>query len=189
VGSLAQPIVTAYKVSLEGQVQAWYSLDPNMINSIAPFYPEINLNSVRFATGINTKHGAAITFAYKIYFPRALNFNDANDLFWIFHEIEHSVQYKRRGGEPAFLAEYVAKAAGRIISTGSFNVHDIIDLEQAADAKAQQVLGFYQNVGGLHPPPPFTQRCETFRGWCWVQPGGAVGAPCGCFGDAGQLIP
>jgi len=51
------------------------------------------------------------------------------------HELEHTVQYARgRNGESSKLCEYMAKSVG-----AGFN-HDAIDMEQAADRKADYLL-------------------------------------------------
>jgi predicted NBD/HSP70 family sugar kinase len=80
-----------------------------------------------------------------------MNFGDPNDGWTLFHELEHVVQYANRGGVEPFLSEYVLKAAGSILRGGnSIDMHDNIDLENAANAQANQVanagLGAQANV-------------------------------------------
>jgi len=187
LGSSVRPIVEAYKQSLIAQVRQWYRLDPATIAKIQPFY-SIDLNSIEFAYGINTVHGAHITFGNRIFFTQTLDMNAPADLHLMYHELEHSVQYQNRGGESAFIAEYVLKAAGQIVATRSFNVHDFIDLEGAAESKANQVSAAVdqgggqtaggQTVGG-YPPPP-ARQCLTPQGWCWVDPMMQAGGQCFC---------
>jgi hypothetical protein len=50
------------------------------------------------------------------------------------------VQYTQRGGVEPFLSEYVPKTVGSILRGGnSIDIHDNIDLENAPNAKANQV--------------------------------------------------
>ena len=80
-----------------------------------------------------------MTIGNTIYFVRGMNFGDPNDGWTLFHELEHVVQYANRGGVEPFLSEYVLKAAGSILRGGnSIDMHDNIDLENAANAKANQ---------------------------------------------------
>ena len=102
-----------------------------------------------------------MTIGNTIYFVRGMNFGDPNDGWTLFHELEHVVQYANRGGVEPFLSEYVLKAAGSILRGGnSIDMHDNIDLENAANAKANQVanagLGAQANVvaPAILPAPP-----------------------------------
>jgi hypothetical protein len=145
----AQSIVDGYKRHLTAQVRGWNRLPPDFIAQVQPFY-KVNLNAIQYAVGINTVHGSNITFGNQIFFTRQFSFGDENDLHLLFHELEHSVQYQNRGGEAAFIAEYVAKAAGQILRTRTFNVHDLIDFEGAAEQKANEMSATF----GVAAPPP-----------------------------------
>ena len=67
-------------------------------------------------------------------------FNNRDDLKLLFHELEHVGQYGRRGGVCQFLAEYISKIPGKVISNISFLIHDDIDIERAAIAKSEEVI-------------------------------------------------
>ena len=56
------------------------------------------------------------------------------------HELEHVVQYEVRGGEQAFLSEYIQKAITQATARGTWRVHANIDLEQAAQEKAKRIF-------------------------------------------------
>src|SRR5262249_20439060 len=127
------PIIGSYKASLNAQaVGRWQSLPENFIRVAQQYYPQINLRAVRIATNINTLHGQAITFFYDIYIPGGLDWTTRSTVSLILHELEHTVQYANRGGEQPFLSEYIAKAIGQIIQNKSVNIHDDIDIENAA---------------------------------------------------------
>lgn len=135
-----RPIVNQYIGFLQNQAgNNVYALDENFIASIQRFY-QVNLHAVRYATNINTIHGANITIGNTIFFVRNIDFNDENDAQLVYHELEHVVQYARRGGVEPFLAEYILKAGGSILRGGnSIDMHDNIDLERDAINKASEV--------------------------------------------------
>jgi len=59
------------------------------------------------------------------------------------HEIQHSLQYIKKGGEENFLSEYILHAAGQVVSRRSFNIHDWIPIEQDAISRSQEILEGY----------------------------------------------
>ena len=136
---ILRPIADQYVAFLQSQVRTWYRLDDETISEIQRFYPDINLSTVRFATQINTIHGAPITVGSEIFFPDDIDVTDTDDAHTLYHEIQHTVQYARRGGVDPFLTEYVLKAADQILSQRSFNIHDDIDLEREAINKSNEV--------------------------------------------------
>jgi hypothetical protein len=128
-----------------------------------------------------------VTIGNTIYFVRGMNFGDPNDGWTLFHELEHVVQYANRGGVEPFLSEYVLKAAGSILRGGnSIDMHDNIDLENAANAKANQVanagLGAQANVvaPAILPAPPMGNICRTPVVVCLLPGAGPVGIGCYC---------
>lgn len=58
----------------------------------------------------------------------------------MYHELEHVVQYRQKGGVEPFLAEYIANAFGQIIEKRSVDIHDDIEIEQSAISKAALVV-------------------------------------------------
>lgn len=135
------PVIERYKAHLFNQGKGrWQTLPESLIAAAQQHYPEINLRGVRYATGVDTVHGQAITWNDAIFFPRNVDVNAYDDLRLMLHELEHVVQYRRRGGDQAFISEYVLKAPGKVIERGSFSVHDHMDLERAADAKASRLV-------------------------------------------------
>ncbi len=209
IGQLLQPIVQSYISYMERQVHTWYSLRPGRINVLQRFYPEIDLRKIRMAFGIDTIHGQNVTIGNEIFFVSQLNLDDENDGALLFHELEHSVQYARRGSVGAFMAEYLPKAAEKVIEKRSFKIHDFIDLENAANAKADlvtpQVFGQFfaewsQSTASPIPAPPgppnpppntlFSFVCMTPVGGCYMNNGSwPVGSMCYCGGVMGQVVP
>lgn len=144
---LVWPIINAYEQRLQSQANGrWQRLPPGFVKTFASKYPQVNLNEVRFATGIDTVHGQAITLGNLIYFPKNVDLHLKTDRKWMLHELEHTVQYKLKGGEGAFLTEYLLHGAGTIVSCKCINVHDDIGIEQAATRKADIVGNEYGNV-------------------------------------------
>lgn len=139
--SPAAPIVERYKQHLFNQANGrWQTLPFDFINAAQRFYPGIDLHRVRYAEGINTLHGQAITWHYHIFFPDVIDLATENDFELMLHELEHVVQYDQRGGEREFISEYILKVPGKVIERGSFNVHDHIDIERAAIRKAENIF-------------------------------------------------
>jgi hypothetical protein len=134
------PIVDQYLGHLRNQAaRRWRRLSDEFIADVQPFY-SIDLRQVRFAENIDTVHGQAITVGYEIFFPSDIDLDDDDDFKLMLHELEHVVQYRGRGGVEPFLAEYLLKSTGQVISRRSFNVHDYIDIENAAINKANIVF-------------------------------------------------
>jgi Domain of unknown function (DUF4157) len=117
----------------------WQSLPDNFKACYGRHYG-INLDEVKYATNINTGHGSAITVGKDIYFPTDINLDIPEGKRWILHELEHVRQYQVTGGVSKFLVKYGAQGAMEIASNGSFKIHDNIQLEQEADAKADRIL-------------------------------------------------
>ena len=163
-----RPIADNYIRFLQQQAGSnVYPLDEASINAIQhPAIYSVNLHAVRYATNINTIHGANITIGNTIYFVRNMNSGDPNDAWVLAHELEHVVQYANRGGVEPFLAEYVLKAGGSILRGGnSIDIHNNIDLENAANAKANQVMAAIGASANATPPPPQGgSTCQTNYG-------------------------
>lgn len=141
VYSQLAPIVDQYIQYLENQGNGrWQSIPNDISSKIGQHYPDVALGAVRLAMGVNTVHGQTITIGNDIFVPYALDFNNRDDLQLLFHELEHVGQYGRRGGVRQFLAEYISKIPGKVISNRSFLIHDDIDIERAAIAKSEEVI-------------------------------------------------
>ena len=135
------PILDRYKYYLLNQAEGrWENLPKEFIQFAQPHYRTINLRNIRYATNIDTVHGNALTWHNNIYFPqRRIDFRSSDDVRLMLHEIEHTVQYRRSGGEREFISEYILKVVGKVLETGTFNVHDYINLERAANRKADRL--------------------------------------------------
>lgn len=136
-----EEIVVAYLATLRAQAQSkWEELPSKLIEILAPYYPDCRLSSVKYATRINTLHGAAITFENQVFFPTALNLYEYANLHWLLHELEHVQQYEQVGGLRPFLARYFGDASVKIIQNKSLSIHDNIKLEAAANRKADAII-------------------------------------------------
>ncbi len=190
-----KPIVDHYIGFLQNQAgNNVYGLDQSVINRIQSFY-SVDLHNVRFAININTIHGSNITIGNTIYFVKAMDFNDVNDAWTLYHELEHVGQYAQRGGVEPFLSEYVLKAGGSVLRGGnSIDIHDNIDLEGAANAKANQIASSGPSPvtypggpppqppgpSGIPPVPPMGSVCRTPVMVCMLPMAGPQGISCFC---------
>ena len=67
-----RPIVDQYIGFLQNQAgNNVYRLDESLISQIQPYY-SVDLHAVRYATGINTIHGANVTIGNTIYFVKGM---------------------------------------------------------------------------------------------------------------------
>jgi hypothetical protein len=131
--------VPGYLESLYQQGNGRWRNLPNAFKARYRRHYGINLDEVKYATNINTGHGQAITVGKEIYFPTDINLDDPDGLHWMLHELEHVRQYQVVGGVSAFLVKYAVQGSMQIARNGSFNIHDNIQLEKEADAKADRL--------------------------------------------------
>jgi hypothetical protein len=137
-----------------------------------------------------------------IYFAKDMDLDDPVDVEAAYHELEHVVQYARHGGVEPFLAEYILKTGGRILRGGnSIDMHDNIDLEHDAIAKARQVATAVTNGSPASnqpstptfniptAPPSMTvgNICRTQWISCYLPSFGLVGQTCYCGSPNGPL--
>lgn len=141
--SIAHPYLIPVSGYLEFLFQQgngrWQGL-PDDFKACYRNYYSFNLDDVRYATNVNTIHGAAITVDSQIYFPSDVDLRYRNHRRWILHELEHVGQYQAVGGVSAFLLKYFVQGGIEVGRNGSINIHDNIGLERNADAKADRVL-------------------------------------------------
>jgi Domain of unknown function (DUF4157) len=144
----------------QARLQGVMEIHPDIRRIIQRYYDHLDVAAVRYAFYINTHHGQIVTIGNTIFFTRDMDFNKTDDFRTLLHELEHSVQYANRGGEQNFLAEYILKSGGSIFRGGStVDMHDSIDLERAADAKANQIMFAIEDlVPWTHPVPTPQKR-------------------------------
>ena len=134
------PGVSEYIAYLERQAQGREkALPSDFLAIVGPHYVKAPLSLVRYAEGINTIHGQAITVGNRIYFPSAINLSEPHDLQWMLHELEHVSQYNVHDGVTPFLIKYLVQGGIQMRKNG-FNVHDSISLEADAENKAVRIL-------------------------------------------------
>ncbi|MFT3772488.1 MAG: DUF4157 domain-containing protein [Minicystis sp.] len=146
LSSLATGIVAGYLSYLEQQAsERWQKIPAPLVDWLRPHY-DIDMDAVRYADDVDTIHGQGITVDQRIYFPRRMDFSRPLDVRWLLHELQHCEQYRKLGGTGPFLVRYAAQAVAKIVEKGCLDVHDFIELEQEADAKA---LALYRGITRL----------------------------------------
>ena len=137
VADVCSAPIQQYEGTLRGQANGrWKGLPQDLVIGIQDAY-SVNLASVRYAENIDTIGSNAYTFGKSIYFPRRINLQDRQDLRWMLHELEHTVQFAGATyGRAGKLCEYAAHAFG---NAGN---HDEINMEEAAERKADWVIDY-----------------------------------------------
>lgn len=135
---IVEGMLSDYQRQAEGK---WEAIPEVLIQIIQPYY-KMNLSLVKFGVNIVTSNPhTAIAFPGQIFFPRNLApLADKNDLRWLLHELTHQDQYLRVGGLRNFLDNYATDIARKVISTKSFDVHDVLEYEKEADHHADSIL-------------------------------------------------
>ncbi len=196
-------IETLYRQS-EGKT---YPFSPEFVQLAQPHY-DIDLNGITYADDIDTGHGMVLAYCDRVFFTRGGNlWQDKAELHLVLHELEHLVQCQKRGRR-TFLSEYILKGVVDFAS-GRFNVHDVHEMEVAAEAKANaltdQLWAKIQSRTVPIPPeellpqptmspspiPPVlvpVRYCQTQVGTCEL-PATFVpmGTPCYCNTPYGQI--
>jgi len=100
------------------------------------FAGKLNISRIRFYFGAFVPANmAAITFDDRVYVNQPFDPNDLGLALLMAHEMTHSTQYARLGGEKQFAWRYFGQI-GQQIRSGNFNiiaVHDKLELEQEAN--------------------------------------------------------
>lgn len=182
-----RPVVDEYISDLRRQASGKYSKIPFGLQRQLSSYFDFNLNDVRFAFNINTRHGQHITIGNEIYFTFYVDFSSCFGYQLLAHELEHVGQYGRRGGIDPFIAEYVLKSVGKVLETRSFNVHDNVDIERAAISKAGSVGCPASLQRQPTPTPPLGIACLTPYGACPMNGAYPINAPCICGSMNGPI--
>ena len=127
-------IETLYRQS-EGRT---YPFSPEFIALAQPYY-SVDLRGITWANDIDTGSGMSVSYCDRIFFVGHGDLWQSKDeLNHVLHELEHTVQCQGRG-KRTYLAEYVLKASLAVVRTGRLNVHDVLDYEVSANAKADQL--------------------------------------------------
>ncbi len=104
-----------------------YHLDPVSVN-------------IRMDVTDTPSSDTAITLENTIFFPYDFDvLEDQYSLHWLLHEIEHITQWRDKG-VAGFIAEYVCATGVNIEKFDLLEIHDGIQLERAADAKADRLI-------------------------------------------------
>jgi hypothetical protein len=194
-----RPIIENYIGFLQNQVgKNVQSLDEDFIADVQAFYP-LDLHNVRYATNINTIHGASITIGNMIYCTHDIDLTDDDDAALAYHELQHVVQYARKGSVDSFMTEYVLNAGGSILRGGnSVDIHDNIGLEREAINKATEVAAGVASASNQTPPsfpqqgsfpqqPALGNICRIPFGGCVLPGAGPIGMGCFCGTPNGPI--
>lgn len=135
------PLLWAYIEYLDSKARGkWQRLPAIVCSALADHYG-MDLSEVIFADGVDTKHGKAIVFENRIYFPNKIDIlNDSAHLRLMLHELEHVRQYKAKGGLIKFLKAYIGSSL-QVLSNGSVKFYDDNALERQAREKADSLFG------------------------------------------------
>jgi hypothetical protein len=195
----------AWLESLNRQAEGrLYNFSPQFINLTQQYY-DVDLRGVTWAEGIDTHIGSTVAICDRIFFTEVGGnvWQDKNELWLTLHEMEHLGQCQRRGRN-VFLAEYILKGLVQI-PQGFTNIHDNIDMEAAANRKADELTDMlWQQIrsGAVPVPGPtastttaspvvtFPVRfCQTPAGACQIPPAMLpMGTPCYCADAYGNVI-
>ncbi|KAJ5481789.1 hypothetical protein N7475_000601 [Penicillium sp. IBT 31633x] len=161
---LLDPISRAYIEYVEVQAKGKYKPLPQWLKLVLQELDvyDIDLNKVCYAEGINTlQEDNAITFGNNIHFPRSINLdrysNSArDDVHWMLHELQHTVQYKRLGGVTAFVNKYIVQAGvgslenlqklGKSWISFVNKIHKDMPIEVEAEDKANATIDMVMNA-------------------------------------------
>ena len=182
---LAAPLAAPVQVYLDGlykQSEGKLRVFSKEFIALAQPYFDVDLRGITYADDIDTGMDMNVSYCDRIFFIGHGNpWTDKKELRLMLHELEHTIQCQRRG-KSVYLAEYVLKAGMDVIKTGRLDVHDVIDYEVAADAKANQLTDKLWNkiMSGWVPIPgqptmspaslkPLTY-CQTPMGACGISP-------------------
>jgi hypothetical protein len=148
--------VQLYRGTLRGRASdEWRRLPGPLVTALQPYY-SVDLTRIKYASVGGLPGNNAMTFGTEIYFPRNINLRDWGDLLWMTHEMEHVIQYARSRSDAQKICEYQAKAIGNA------GQHDNIDMERAADRKAESVVAIaYQ---AMNAPPSGLRGGDLSRG-------------------------
>ncbi|BBM86336.1 RICIN domain-containing protein [Candidatus Uabimicrobium amorphum] len=172
---LFQPILKTLEYTVPGHGYLKYLSDQakdkrkylpqEFIRIVQKHYRSIDLQKVTYAEDINTVHGDAITIGSEIYFPTRVDLTDGDDVFWMLHELEHVVQYKKIGVS-TFLAKYVTQSISEALNQivkGSFSVHDNMQIEIDADNKAKRIFADVMHKIEVVVPTVKKESINTFK--------------------------
>jgi hypothetical protein len=133
------PSILGYWGTLAVQAKGQERTIPMPFRALLQPYFSCSLAQVHYAERIHTVGDNAVTFGQRIYFPRGINLDTLRDLRWLVHELRHVQQYHDHGGMVPFLHAYVTDIGAVVMRTRTCRVHDLLPLEQDADAYASAV--------------------------------------------------
>lgn len=137
------------------------ALPQNFIYAVQRFY-SVDLRNVRYREHANVfGRAVAVTDKGQIYIEHGINWSNPGNVRLMLHELEHVVQYAQRGhGRSRLQCEYTLK------SIGTLGQHGDIDMERAADRKANFVMSqiFPRYAPNYRPMRQYSGRNSMSRG-------------------------
>lgn len=140
VYTLTRPFLGAYFSGLYSQAEdKWRHLPQRFVDLVQDYYPEVDLSSVRYATGVKLRPGyTGLTYDRDVFFAGEMDFANRSHLKRMLHELTHVEQYA--SGVGGFLVSYVGQATIQLLRLGRLDVHDAIAMERSADEKARVLM-------------------------------------------------
>jgi hypothetical protein len=125
-------IAQVFRYTFQNEAKQWYSLPPEIIQAIDPFYTT-DLNAVAYAVNIRTNGPEAVTLGKLIYVSHDIDWTNYAHVKLMMHELEHTEHFQGES-RAAKLCEYSLKAVGAGLQWNE------IDWEQAANRKSDYVM-------------------------------------------------
>jgi len=137
-------------LELRGRAAGWRSLPPHVLGAIQPLY-QCNLSKARLAANVNTLLGdVCMAMDHDVLMCYNFSLRGRENLFLLFHELEHVAQCERCGGFEVFMVCYVVDMIIAGVKHGElWDPHDLMQFEIQADEKAEQVLELLEQAGKL----------------------------------------
>ena len=149
--TLCEAKLAAYRAQMDqlGAGVELSSLPGPYLLVLAPFYPRLDLASVRFGVSPRQPPDNAITDCDRIYFARSGfverlrlgGLRTRGDWLWLLHELRHAEQCAILGGRDAYAVRWLDELGLSFLSDGDLaTLHDRIPMEGDADRRAEVVL-------------------------------------------------
>ena len=149
--TLCEAKLAAYRAQMDqlGAGVELSSLPTAYLRILAPFYPRLDLATVRFGVSPRQPPDNAITDCDRIYFARSefverLRLGElraTTDWLWLLHELRHAEQCASLGGRDAYAVRWLDELGLSFLSDADLaTLHDRIPMEGDADRRAEIVL-------------------------------------------------
>lgn len=158
-------LYNAYMTNL-GQGVVLHSLPAVYRQVLAQHYPGVNLANVRFGRGTRQPSNNATTDCMTIYFNDAVQvdkmrngtLNSDQEIYWMLHELQHTVQCQQAGGRDFYAKMWFEHLSLAFLNSSDLaQIHDNMPMEGNATSVGSLVLTKLQNCcidGSYYIVPP-----------------------------------